>query len=222
LEEVAKLGRVRAVVVHHPYYADFITPWAQRVIQGDHPGRGFGGSAELSSWSEVELSFTPQRGPYSDVTSVLNADDILSHPDELYIAYADNLYPQYDPLLRLRLTEPGTSVLVRPYRREEAAYRGVLVTEDGAVCPLVEKPDTATAQELEHRFGTQRLALLAGRMRADRAFLDFLHNYAGSRATEPKLALALAAHARTHPVRVYPTNSPVTDLGAPLNNARNL
>lgn len=220
LEEVAKLGRVRAVLVHHPYYADFISSWARPVLENSHHGHGqiFGIPLEASAWSGVELRFTPQRGPYGDVTSVLNADDALGRPDELYIAYADNLYPEDDPLPRLSSAGPGTSVLARAYRGEEVSQRGVLVTEGGFVSHLVEKPSAITAQELERRFGVQNLALLEGRARADRAFLDFLHGHAAPHGAEPKLSLALAAYVRINRVRVCLTTSPVTDLGAPLRN----
>jgi NDP-sugar pyrophosphorylase family protein len=216
LEEIAELGRVRAVVVHHPYYSKFVTSWAQRVLGDprayDHQ---IAGAPKARTWPEVSLRFTIQRGPYSDITSVLNADDELDRPGNLYIAYADNLYPRAHPMLRLREAEAGTSVLARPYRREEASQRGVLVTDDGFVSDVVEKPDRHTAQALEQRFGGERLALLEGRARADRSFLDFLRAHSHPHDTEPKLSLALAAYARTHRVGVCRIDSPVTDLGTP-------
>ncbi len=38
LEEAAKLGRVRAVLVHHPYYADFVSSRARPVLENSHHG----------------------------------------------------------------------------------------------------------------------------------------------------------------------------------------
>jgi NDP-sugar pyrophosphorylase family protein len=218
LEEIAELGRVRAALVHHPYYSEFVTSWARRVL-GDT--RGYDqvtGASGTRAWPKVDLRFTNQRGPYSDITSVLNADDTLGRPSSLYIAYADNLYPRAQPMLRLHEADLGTSVLARPYRREEAAQRGVLITDNEGLADVIEKPDLHTAKTLEHRFGTESLALLEGRARADRTFLDFLRTYCPLRGAEPKLSLALAAYAQAHRVQVCLIDSPVTDLGAPVDS----
>ncbi|RKS06593.1 UTP-glucose-1-phosphate uridylyltransferase [Nocardiopsis sp. Huas11] len=217
LDEIAQMGCVRAAMVHHPYYEHFIHAWASRALVDS---QGYARAAERPlphgpRWPGLDLRFTAQQGPYSDITSVLNADAMLDHPHELYVAYADNLYPEDDPLLRLRDTDGGTSVIVRPYNRTEAPSRGVIVCDRGFMVDLVEKPDEFTASDLEREHGPDSLVLLEGRARTDRSFLDFLWSYRPGRAMEPKLSLALSVYARTHPVRVCPISSPVTDLGSP-------
>lgn len=219
LDEIARMGRVRAAMVHHPYYERFILAWASRALIDSQE---YARAAERPlprgpRWPDLDLSFTAQRGPYSDITSVLNADAMLDHPHELYVAYADNLYPEDDPLLRLRDVDGGTSVITRPYNRVEAPSRGVIVCDRGLMVDLVEKPDEFTARALEREHGPDALVLLEGRARTDRSFLDFLWSYRPDHAMEPKLSLALSVYARTHPVRVCPVSSPVTDLGAPAS-----
>ncbi|MFB8763854.1 transcriptional regulator [Nocardiopsis alba] len=212
LEEVARLGDVRAVMVHHPYYTTFAA-WASRVLNmPDTYDRLASTGTPPRRRPEVALDLIPQSGPYSDITSVLNADDHLNSPEHLYVLYSDNLYPGACPLSLLR--EHETAVFARPYVRAEAAHRGVLICDRDHAVGLVEKPDASTSQELESRYGRANLALLEGRARADRNFLDFLHTYRHP-AGEPKLSLAIAAYARTAPVRVLRSDTPVTDLGAP-------
>lgn len=217
MDEIARMGRVRATMVHHPYYEDFILSWASRALTDE---RGYDRAAartcaRVPRWPDIDLRFTSQQGPYSDITSVLNADTALGRPHELYVAYADNLYPEDHPFSRLRSTGGGTSVIARPYNRAEAPNRGVIVCDRGFMVDLVEKPDEFTARSLEREHGTDALVLLEGRARADRSFLDFLWSYRPDRGMEAKLSLSLAAYARTHPVRVCRISSSVTDLGAP-------
>lgn len=219
MNEIARMGRVRATMVHHPYYEDFIRSWAGRILTHEY---GYDRSvartcARVPRWPDIDLRFIPQQGPYSDITSVLNADTALGRPHQLYIAYADNLYPEDHPFLRLRGTDGGTTVIARPYNRAEAPSRGVIVCDSGFMVGLVEKPDEFTVRGLEREHGPDALALLEGRARADRSFLDFLWSYRSDRAMEPKLSLALSTYARTHPVRVRRISSSVTDLGAPAS-----
>lgn len=214
LEEVAELGNVRAVMVHHPYYEAFAA-WASRVLNmPDTYDRLASTAPTPQRWPEVALDLISQSGPYSDITSVLNADDYLDRPRHLYVLYSDNLYPGARPVASLGELGAETAVFARPYARAEAAHRGVLVCDGDHVVGLVEKPDALTAQELEARHGRANLALLEGRARVGRAFLDFLHTYRNPDG-EPKLSLAVAAYARTAPVRVLRADTPVTDLGSP-------
>lgn len=55
--------------------------------------------------------------------------------------------------------------------------------------------------------------LLEGRARLTPGFIRFARGYQAPAGTEPKLALAIAAYARTHPVAVTTTSSQVIDLG---------
>ncbi|MFW5415698.1 transcriptional regulator [Nocardiopsis sp. CNT-189] len=219
LEEIAELGNVHAVMVHHPYYSQFAT-WASRVLNApDTYDRLAGTAPRPQSRPGVSLELIPQRGPYGDITSVLNADDHLGRPTDLFVLYSDNLYPRAHPTASLHdLGDVGTVVFARPYSRDEAAHRGVLVCDGDHAIGLVEKPDGPTARGLEARYGPDNLALLEGRARVGRSFLDFLHSYRPP-GGEPKLSLALAAYARTAPVRVLRANTPVTDLGTPRPEA---
>lgn len=214
LEEIAELGHVRAVMVHHPYYAEFST-WASRVLNMPDAYDRFAGAVPRGrNWPGVSLDLIPQSGPYSDITSVLNADDHLGRPSDLFVLYSDNLYPCARPTVSLGGLGAGeAAVFARPYTRAEAAHRGVLVCDGEHVVGLVEKPDEPTARELEVRHGQHNLALLEGRSRVGRPFLDFLHSY--RQTGEPKLSLAFGTYARTAPVRVLRLNTSVTDLGAP-------
>lgn len=215
LEEIARLGNVQAVMVHHPYYTTFAT-WASRVLaMPDTYDRLASTVPQPQRRPEMALDLIPQSGPYSDITSVLNADDHLDSPEHLYVLYSDNLYPGACPLSLLRGHE--TAVFARPYDRAEAAHRGVLVCDRDHILGLVEKPDVLTAQTLEARHGRSNLALLEGRARVGRAFLDFLHTYRHPDG-EPKLSLAIAAYAQKEPIRVLRSDTPVTDLGAPLSD----
>ncbi|GAA4895806.1 sugar phosphate nucleotidyltransferase [Streptomonospora salina] len=221
LEEVAELGNVQAAMVHHPYYSPFAA-WASRVLNmPDAYDRMTGAARPTRTSTRISVDLIAQHGPYSDITSVLNADDHLGRPGALYVLYSDNLYPDANPVRLLRGSAAETAVIARPYTRDQAARRGVLVCDNGYVLRVVEKPDGPTAQELETRHGSGNLALLEGRVRAGRAFLDYLHAYRCPRGTadEPKLSLALSSYAQTAPVRIRRIDTPVTDLGAPLPSA---
>jgi UTP-glucose-1-phosphate uridylyltransferase len=219
IDEIAALAPAEAVIVYHPYYEPFAA-WARAAfsqrgqdsyhraarLRGDPPQPG------------VTLSFIPQRGLYADITSVLNGADHLAPAGEIYVAFADNLYPADNPLLALRAAPHGqVTVLARAYQRELAANRGVIaaIHRDGhlLVSELAEKPDPLAAQLLERRHGTANLFLLEGRARLTPAFISYTRTLHAPAGAEPKLALAIAAWARAHPVVVVPTASHVTDLG---------
>ncbi|WP_184075476.1 sugar phosphate nucleotidyltransferase [Nocardiopsis mwathae] len=156
MEEIAELGKVRAVMVHHPYYSQFAA-WATRVLNMPSDYDHVAGTApEAQRWPGVSLELIAQSGPYGDITSVLNADDHLSHPDDLYVMYADNLYPRAQPVMHLSGMEAGTAVIARPYTRSEAAQRGVIVCDSDRMIRLVEKPDDRAARALEARYRDRR------------------------------------------------------------------
>jgi UTP-glucose-1-phosphate uridylyltransferase len=81
------------------------------------------------------------------------------------------------------------------------------------ITDLIEKPEPATARDLFHRHGPDHLRLLEGRMRLTGDFIDHLAQLRLPAGTEPKLALALGVYARTHPITVVTTQSPVIDVG---------
>jgi UTP-glucose-1-phosphate uridylyltransferase len=219
LDEIAVLAPAEAVIVYHPYYEPFAA-WARTALS-QHGHDSYLRAARLPDAPRpagVKLSLIPQRGQYADITSVLNGADHFAAVGELYVAFADNLYPAGNPLPGLRAAPPGhLTVLARPYQRELAATRGVIAVthQDGhlLVSELTEKPDPPEAQTLERRHGTASLFLLEGRARLTPAFIRWISNRQIPAGTEPKLALAIADWARTHPVIVTPTTSHVIDLG---------
>lgn len=221
IDEIAALAPVEAVIVYHPYYEPFAA-WARYTLSQrgqDHYLRAAQLRRDPSLQSGVTLSFIPQRGSYADITSVLNGADHLAAAGELYVVFADNLYPADNPLLALRAAPPGhVAVFARAYQRELAASRGVIavIHHDGQllVSELAEKPDPLVVQLLERRYGMSNLFLLEGRTRLTPAFIAHARARRSPDDTEPKLALAIAAWARTNPVVVTPTSSHVIDLGA--------
>jgi UTP-glucose-1-phosphate uridylyltransferase len=221
LDEISALAPAEAVVVYHPYYEPFVA-WARHALSQrghDRYLRAAKLQGDPSLPSGVALSFIPQRGPYADITSVLNGADHLAAAGGLYVVFADNLYPADNPLLALRAAPPDhVAVLARAYQREMAASRGVIavIHHDGLllVSELAEKPDLLAAQLLERRYGTANLFLLEGRARLTPALISRARIQRSPVGAEPKLALAIAAWARTHPVVVIPTSSHVIDLGA--------
>jgi UTP-glucose-1-phosphate uridylyltransferase len=219
LSEISVLVPARVVVVYHPYYEPFIR-WARRVLDSGASAR-YHQAAGLPSpstprWEQLDLSFTRQRGRYADVTSVLNGAARLGRGD-LYAAFADNLYPDANPMLALQASGPGDTVLARPYDRAEAPSRGVIITTEisgrRVMADLVEKPCHDAARELEERHGTDRLWLLEGRARLTQEFVSHLGRLRLPEGTEPKLSLALRGYSHHHPVSVLPTSSAVIDLG---------
>jgi len=99
----------------------------------------------------------------------VNGADHLASADDLYVAFADNLYPCGSPLTALRHAPAGhPAVLGRAYQRELAASHGMIaaVRHHGEllVRELIEKPGLAAATEQERRYGSGQLQLLEGRM----------------------------------------------------------
>jgi hypothetical protein len=88
------------------------------------------------------------------------------------------------------------------------------------VLVLIEKPGPAQARELEERHGSGNLLMLEGRARLTASFIEFARarqQAAHSPGTEPKLALAIGAYARDHPVLAVLTDSEIIDLGMPTS-----
>jgi UTP-glucose-1-phosphate uridylyltransferase len=220
LEEISALGPAEVVIVCHPYY-DAFTTWARAALGPDghdsylHAARL---PATASPTAELTVSFITQHGPYADITSVLNGASHLASHEDLYIAFADNLYRGPNPLLALQDAPTNyPAVLARAYQPALAASRGVIATrrQDGQLLmiDLAEKPAPRAARALERRYGTANLLLLEGRSRLTAGFIGLARSYHAPAGTEPKLALALAAYARTHPVFVTNTSAQVIDLG---------
>lgn len=230
LEEVAGLGPARVAIVYHPYYEQFAA-WARQVLSHHDHARyrdAAGTPVPVAVLPELTVSLIPQHGPYGDLTSVLNGAGYLAARGSLNVAFADNLYTGPGPLPLLRDASPaGVSVLASRYRRALASSRGILITKPGPsphaprrVRALVEKPGLAQAIELEDAHGTGNLLMLEGRARLTARFLDFArarqHAVGGA---EPRLALAIGAYARDHPVAAVPVPGDVIDLGAPQSSA---
>jgi UTP-glucose-1-phosphate uridylyltransferase len=220
LEEIAQPGPAEVVIVCHPYYEAF-TRWAGEALgqQGHDSYSRAAGLPATAVPAELTVTFITQRGPYADLTSVLNGASHFAAAGDLYVAFADNLYRGGNPLAALRAAPPDhPAVLARAYRRELAASRGVIaaVQQDGHLLmyDLAEKPGPSAARSLEQRYGTSSLLLLEGRARLTPGFIRFARTYRAPAGTEPKLALAIAAYARTHTVVVSTTTSQVIDLGA--------
>jgi UTP-glucose-1-phosphate uridylyltransferase len=220
LEEIARLGPAEVVIVCHPYY-DAFTTWARAALS-QHGHDSYRRAARLPAATSPSVapavSFITQHGPYADITSVLNGAGYLDSHEDLYVAFADNLYRGDNPLLALQAVPSRCpAVLARAYQPELAASRGVLAArrQEGRLLmlDLAEKPGPHPARALERRYGTGNLLLLEGRARLTAGFIRFASGYRAPAGTEPKLALAIAAYARTHPVVVTTTSSQVIDLG---------
>jgi len=220
LEEIAALGPAEVVIVSHPYY-DAFTSWARAALSQDgHDSyhRAAQLPAAASPAGALTVSFITQHGTYADITSLLNGAGYLAAHEDLYVAFADNLYRGDNPLLALQALPPGfPAVLARAYQPELAASRGVIAArrqdEQLFMLDLAEKPSPPAARALERRYGTANLLLLEGRARLTAGFIRFARSYQAPAGTEPKLALAIAAYARSHPVAVTTTSSQVIDLG---------
>ena len=221
LDEIAWSGPADVVIVCHPYYEAF-TSWARTALS-QHGRDRYAQEARLrpapGQQGGLTASFITQHGPYADLTPVLNGVDHLAASGDLYVAFADNLYPDASPLTALRHVARGyPAVLTRAYQRELAGTRGVIAVAryhgELLVLEMAEKPGPAAATELERRYGTSALRLLEGRARLTAEFISFACGYRAPHRTEPRLAFALAAYARDHPVGVITTTSRVIDLGS--------
>jgi UTP-glucose-1-phosphate uridylyltransferase len=224
LEEIAGLGAGHVVIVYHPYYREF-AEWAGQALShsGETRYRRAAGRpiADRGTASGRRISFIAQHGRYGDLTSVLNGADHFPAADDLYVAFADNLYFGPNPLLALGALPPGqVAVVARPYQPELAARRGVItiVERDGRrlVADLTEKPSPSAASALERRHGAGNLLLLEGRARVTADFIRFARAFPIAPGVEPKLALTISAYAATHSVVAIETSCEVIDLGAPV------
>lgn len=225
LEEIAALGPARVVIVYHPYYEQFAV-WARQVLSR-HDHARYADAARTPVPAVVPpgltVTFIPQRGPYGDLTSVLNGASYLAAGDGLHVAFADNLYPGPAPLPQLREACPGdVAVLGSRYRRALAGSRGILITQPGTasgprrVLALAEKPGPPEAIGLEEAHGPGNLLMLEGRAWLTARFLQFARGLQDARpGSEPKLALTIGDYAREHPVFAVPRDGDVIDLGAP-------
>lgn len=222
LEESAATGAVRAVVVHHPYYAPLIN-WTSQVVAPGALARYQELAQQPIGHSPTEglkVDFVAQHGRYADITSALNGADHLRTGD-VCLAFADNVDPSHTALSRLTSTaSPDTAaVLAGPFNIEAAASHGVIIcTGTGPIrtmAALVEKPDPVHAAQLAADHGTDNLRLLQGRVRLTPPLLQHLLEAARITAAEPKLSLAVAEYARHHRVEVVTNNIPMVDLGAP-------
>ena len=224
LGEIARLGPARVAVVYHPYYEQFAA-WAAQVLgRGDHAryASAAGMPVPPAVPAGMTVEFIPQLGPYGDITSVLNGADSLTAEGGLYVAFADNLYPDANPLPLLRDSCPGdVAVLASRYRRALASSRGILITRPGPegtqrrVLALAEKPGLAEAIALEDAHGTANLLMLEGRARLTGTFIEFARaREDADPRNEPKLAFAISAYAREHSVFAVPCEGEIIDLGA--------
>ena len=161
LEEIAALGPARVVIVYHPYYEAFAA-WARQVLS-EHGQARYARLADRDFGVTLPpclaISFVPQRGPYADLTSVMNGADHHACPDELYVAFADNLYRGPNPLVALHRVAPGqVAVLASRYRPELAASHGVIAAPGKPglrlMTGLAEKPGPAQARAFERRYGS--------------------------------------------------------------------
>lgn len=221
LEEIAALSPAKVVIVYHPYYETFAV-WAREVLSEYGQARYAHLTQRIFGAGlppDLTISFVPQRGPYADLTSVINGSDHLASPDELYLAFADNLYGGPNPLLALYGTAAGqVAVLASSYRPQLAGSHGVIATTGmpgrRLMTGLTEKPSPAQIHALEQRYGSGNLLLLEGRARLTAAFVDFARARTTLLGAEPKLALSVAAFAACHPVGIVETSGDITDLGA--------
>lgn len=222
LDELTALAPARVVVVYHPFYEPFIA-WAKITLsrggQAAYQRAARLPRTDLPLHEQLDLRFIPQRGRYADATSVLNGADHLRAGAEMFVAFADNLYPHDNPSLALANVPAGrTAVVVRPYHPAEAARRGVIVSRraDGelVLADLVEKPSPDRARELEDEHGTSNLWLMEGRARVTCRFVKQLRGTPMTPGGEPKLSLAIRRYATAEPVRLVITHSAVTDLGS--------
>lgn len=225
LEEISGLAPARVVIVYHPYYEQF-AEWGRQVFgdgDNDRYARAAGMDIPPAVPPGVTVSFIPQSGAYGDLTSVFNGADHLAAQDDLYVAFADNLYtgPASLPLLR---DCPGddVTVLASSYRPALAPSRGVLVTcsrsgsERRQVKALIEKPDPVQARALEEAHGIANLLMLEGRAQLTGSFLRFARSRQRTGLSgEPKLSESIGAYARDHCVMAVPASGDVIDLGTP-------
>jgi hypothetical protein len=113
-------------------------------------------------------------------------------------------------------------VLASRYRPALAPSRGILITSPGTrgeprhVGTLVEKPGPVQARAMEQEHGTGSLLMLEGRAWLSPPFIQFARaRQQAMPGREPRLALAIGAYTRAHPVVAVLADGDVIDLGAP-------
>ncbi|MEV3853092.1 sugar phosphate nucleotidyltransferase [Streptomyces sp. NPDC050095] len=223
VDEVAALGSFQAVVVHHPYYTPLID-WTRQVLA---PGalaryRALANQSPAlpAAADRLQVDFIAQQGRYADVTSVLNGAEHL-RVGEFYVVFADNVDPTHTALSALATAAPldTPAVLAAPFEVEAASDHGVIVCSGTGptqrMVGLIEKPDRERAIRLAAECGDDNLRLLRGRMRVTPHLVNHLVAVARRTRSEPKLSLALASYARSHPVDVITNTLSFTDLGLP-------
>ncbi|MGW6605107.1 hypothetical protein [Streptomyces sp. NPDC055036] len=215
LEEPAVLGTGRAVVVHHPYYAPFIS-WARQVLA---PG-ALARYQELARQpvgprppaEALRVDFIAQRGRYADIISALNGSEHLRSRD-ICLAFCDNVDPSHTALSELiaAATPRTPAVLASPFDVQTPTSHGVIICAGTGpvrtMAGLVEKPDPVHAVQLAADYSPGNLRLLLGRVRLGRVrltpgLLHYLASTSRRMAGEPRLSLALATYARHHRVDV--------------------
>ncbi|WP_340375951.1 hypothetical protein U5640_12790 [Streptomyces sp. SS7] len=155
---------------------------------------------------------------YADVTSVLEGAEYLRSGD-VYVVFADNVDVTHTalPLLAAAVTPGVPAVLASPFDVDSAGSYDVIVCEGTGpvqrMLGLVDKPDRPEECQLLAEHGAGSLRLLQGRMRITQDLLRALNAAEERSASEPKLSLALTAYSRAHPVDVFTTTQPMTDLG---------
>jgi len=99
------------VIVCHLYYKAFTT-WARTALSPDgHDSyqRAARLPAMASPTDGLTISFITQHGPYADITSVLNGASYLASPEDLHVAFADNINRGPNPLLALQAAHRPTA-----------------------------------------------------------------------------------------------------------------
>ena len=219
-DEIRAIGPARVHFVYHPYYEPFIA-WIRQLLTGgagryDSLVRLLGQQRRLTPFTLDGLcvEFVAQSGPYSDLSSLLNGAHAVRN-EHFLLAFADNLYPDENPLTHLcQANEP--TILVRAFAPDEAGRRGLVVAPayNGrrSVVRVLEKPGRDTALALASEWGEENLFMVEGRFALTREFVHGADHRSCETGGEPKLSLALGRYAREHPVDIVVTASRVIDL----------
>ncbi|MEV5129101.1 hypothetical protein ACN6K8_000265 [[Kitasatospora] papulosa] len=223
LEEAARIGADRAVVVHHPYYAPLID-WTRQVLapgaQARYRQLAHQPVGHHPLTERMQVDFIAQCGRYADITSALNGAEHLNTGD-ICLAFADNVDPSHTALSKLMATASSCApaVLAEPFSVQGAGSHGVIICAgtgpDRTMSALIEKPDPVRAAQLATEHGPENLRLLQGRARLTSELLRYLTASVRQATSEPKLSLALADYARHDAVCVVTNTKTMIDLGIP-------
>ncbi len=219
LDEIAALGPAEVVIVCHPYYEAFTAGRATALSPEGHDSYHHAARLRDASRQPGSPSRRPPARPVRRHHLGTNGADHLA-------AGATCTSPspttstagitRCSPCARRRpATRPSSPAL--PARA--GSQPGVIAasrrqTASFSCTTSPKSPVRRAARALEQRYGTGNLLVLEGRARLTAGFIRFARRYRAPAGTEPKLALAIAAYARTHPVIVATTTSQVIDLGA--------